>query len=132
MADEPALFPAAEIRSAIGCLADGEDIEPALLAAARAALAGVCPTADRGSRRFVAALDAAALRNVDTEEVIWPTDPAAPPAPGELPLAVIAAPALWAAAEADWLERDPVAWTAFVWRIAVPLARRLGLPSVWQ
>ena len=135
MSADPAALPliaAYALRDALGDLADGRAVDPLLYPMLRAALLGPVPTADAGLRQYVVAFYAVALPNVDTEEVIWPAAAERAPAAPDVPLAIITTPALWAAAEAHWSATDIVAWTAFVWRIARPLARHLGVVPGWR
>lgn len=92
---------------------------------------GAAETSDRGSQIFVVGVDAANQHNVDTEELIWPRDPTAD-YKDDVPLEAISNPELWKEAEAYWMEEDPLAWTAFVWRVAVPLAEGLGIIGSWD
>ena len=124
------LFPAMEIRDAIGELADGHPVDPLLLATVRAAVAGVCPTADQGEREFFIDVSGCGLFNVDTEELIWPHEPGFE-IPDYLPLRILTDSTLWEQARQWWDDR-PREWTAFVWRFAVPLSNRLGFVGAWQ
>jgi hypothetical protein len=125
---EPAggLFPAMEIRDAVGALADGGPVDPRLVPFIRMAVAGTCPTSDRGEQQFVVGIDGCDLPNVDTEELIWPR-PLGDGPDGDVPLRVLTDQELWERTRSRWDDADPRSWTAFVWRIAVPLSRRLGL-----
>ncbi|HJZ54604.1 MAG TPA: hypothetical protein VKE74_06575 [Gemmataceae bacterium] len=67
MEDPHELFTAMEVRDAIGMLADGYPIEPGLIPFVRAAVAGLCPTADRGEQQFVVDVSGCGLFKVDTE-----------------------------------------------------------------
>jgi hypothetical protein len=125
------LFPAMEIRDAIGALADGHPIDPRLIPFVRAAVAGVCPTSDRGVQQFVADVGGCGLFNVDTEELIWPRG-AGDDVGDDVPLRVLTDRGLWEQARRPWDEDHPREWTAFVWRVAVPLSRRLGFVGAWR
>jgi hypothetical protein len=123
------LFTAMEIRDAIGELADGNSIDSRLLPFVRAAVTGLCPTSDRGEQQFVVDVSGCALFNVDTEELIWPRTPS--DAPGDdIPLRVLTDAELWERARHRWEDRQE--WTAFVWRIAVPLSNRLRFVGAWR
>lgn len=126
------LIDAYALRDALGAVADGRVVDPRLHPVLRAALQGPVATADAGLRQYVVGFYAVALANVDTEEVIWPGAADALPAAPDVLLATVTTPALWAAAEAHWLATDAVAWTAFVWRIAHPLVRHLGIAPGWR
>ena len=126
------LFPAMEIRDAIGDLADGVAVDPTLLPAVRAAVAGLCPTADGGEQQFVVDVSGAGLFNVDTAELIWPWAPNDEIGGDDVPLQALTDPVLWERARSRWDADRPREWAAFVWRIAVPLANRLGFVGAWQ
>jgi hypothetical protein len=121
-----------EIRDAIGDLADGMPVAPALRFWVQAALSGMCETADRGAQCYRVDLSAVTQHNVDTAELIWPNHPDSPPHPDEVPLQIITDPLRWEQARQQWMAHDPIAWTAFVWRVAVPLVTRLGMRGAWQ
>lgn len=121
------LFGAMEIRDAIGALADGRPVEAELVEVVRAALNGPVETADRGQQVFVVGVFTADLSNVDTEEIIWPRPVGHVPSDGDVLLTCVTSETEFHAERERWMEEDPVAWTAFVWRVAVPLANRLGL-----
>lgn len=131
MSDTNELFPAIEIRDAIGMLADGHEVDPRLMPFIRAAVTGLCPTADRGDQQFVVAVDAAHLFNVDTEELIWPIGPEEESS-DNVPLRALTQPELWEQSRRRWEDEHPRAWTAFVWRVAVPLINRLGIVGAWR
>src|SRR5687768_5052030 len=120
-------FSAFQIRDAIGTWADGLPIDPALVPSVRAAVAGACPTSDRGTQRFVVDVSGCGLFNVDTEELIWPRSPDEQVGAADVPLEVLTDRELWRRTAGRWDEEQPRDWTAFVWRVAVPLCRRLGL-----
>lgn len=123
---------AMEIRDAIGQLADGLPVDPQLIPFVRAAVAGPCPTADRAQQSFIADVEGCVLFNVDTEELIWPVDPGKDNGEHYLPLDVLSNRDLWERTCARWDEQDARAWTAFVWRVAVPLSRRLAITAPWR
>jgi hypothetical protein len=124
-------FSAMEIRDEVGVLADGGTIDQKYIDIIKAAVQGVVETADKGSQIFVVMIECANQHNVDTEELIWPRDPASNDK-DSVPLEVIANPDLWEKAAAYWLEAAPLSWTAFVWRVAVPLADRLKIIGSWD
>jgi hypothetical protein len=125
------LFPAMEIRDAIGQLADGLPVDPRLLPSIGAAVAGLCLTSDRGDQQFVVDVSGCGLFNVDTEELIWPRGNHE--AIGDdLPLRVLTDRELWNAAHRKWDEEHPREWAAFIWRVAVPLSRRLRFVGAWR
>jgi hypothetical protein len=127
------LFSAMKIRDAIGDLADGETVASDLMPSVRAAVIGTCPTVDRGEQEFVVGVMQAGLFNVDTAELIWPRDPGHPVCnDNDVLLRVVTDPELWEQARQHWEASQPQEWTAFVWRIAVPLSNRLGLVGAWR
>jgi len=123
-------FNSFDIRDAIGQMADGLEVNERLMPSIRAAVSGICETADRGTQIFVVGIAQSNLHNVDTEELIWPKNPADDPF-DDLPLHTMLDANAWTSAMNQWLNEDPVAWTAFVWRIAVPLSNRLQLTEAW-
>jgi len=124
------LFPAMEIRDAVGELADGYPIDPQLVPFIRTAVTGLCPTSDRGEQQFVVDISGCGLLNVDTEELIWPRHPG-DDRDDDVPLSVLTDRELWERICSRWDEERPRQWVAFVWRIAVPLSRRLGFSTAW-
>ena len=124
-------FSSMDIRDAIGAFADDGTIAQEYVAIIKAAVQGVVETSDRGSQIFVVGVYAANQPNVDTEELIWPRDPTVD-YKDDVPLKAISNPELWKQAEAYWMEQDPLAWTAFVWRVAVPLVEGLGIIGAWD
>jgi hypothetical protein len=125
------VFPAMDIRDAIGELADGHPIDPELVPFVRAAVAGPCLTSDEGTRQFVVNLLACDQFNVDTEELIWPAHPDAHAA-DDIPLRVLTDRKLWQQMHDRWAGDYPREWTAFVWRIAHPLSLRLPFAPAWR
>jgi hypothetical protein len=123
---------AMEIRDAIGQLADGLPVDPQLIPFVRAAAAGPCPTADRGAQSFIVDVAGCVQFNVDTEELIWPLGPGKDADEHYLLLAVLSDRDLWERTRARWDEQDARAWTAFVWRVAVPLCRHLAITAPWR
>lgn len=123
------LFPAMEIRDAVGELADGHSIDPQLVQVIRTAVAGLCPTSDRGEQQFVIDISGCSLLNVDTDELIWPRDPGGDCGDDDVPLSILSDRDLWERTRSRWDEERPRQWVAFVWRIAVPLSRRLELST---
>src|SRR5690348_1988303 len=100
------LFPAMEVRDAIGQLAEGREIDPRLMPFVRAAVTGLCKTSDRGEQQFVVDVSGAGSFNVDTEELIWPR------APGDdirddVPLRALTDRGLWEQARCRWDEHHP-------------------------
>jgi hypothetical protein len=124
-------FSAMEIRDAIGELAHSGTTDQKYVETIKAAVQGIVETADRGNQIFEVAIYCANQHNVDTEELIWPVEPLDTDK-DSVPLPVISNPELWRKAEAYWIEHAPVSWTAFVWRVAVPLADRLGIVGSWD
>jgi hypothetical protein len=125
------LFTAMQIRNAIGQVADGMEVDPKLIPFVRAAVTGVCPTSDRGDQQFVVNVDTVDLFNVDTEELIWPRDPDED-IHEDVPLHILTQPDLWEHTRRQWDDAYPREWSAFTWRIAVPLANRLGFVGAWR
>jgi hypothetical protein len=132
MATEEPLFEAMRIRDAIGQIADGIETSPLLLACTRAAVSGFCLTADRGEQEFAVDVSGCRLTNVDTEELIWPRTVGHIGESNDVPLRVLTSPELWSRACVIWEKKDPLAWTAFMWRIAIPLSNRLNLAGAWR
>lgn len=133
MTGEPNTFDAYSIREEIGYLADSEATDEKFLQTIRAALNGPCQTSDKGLQLFVVDLRAVGQFNVDTSELIWPVDPSRDFIQNdEIPLSVIVNQQLWKQLQDLWEKKDPVSWTAFVWRIAVPLANRLNIVGSWR
>lgn len=124
-------FTAMDIRDAIGQVADGQSVEPALVPLVRAALLGPCPTSDLGQQQFVVDVSGCGLFNVDTEELIWPRI-IGDDIFDDVPLRIITAPEIWNETRQRWDEDRPRDWAAFVWRIAVPLCRRIGVVGAWE
>jgi hypothetical protein len=125
------LFPAFDIRDAVGSVADGQPVDASLLPSVRAAVHGLCPTSDRGQQQFVVDVRGCALFNVDTEELIWPRHPDQD-IHSDVPLRILTDEDLWKQTRRWWDEEQPREWAAFVWRVAVPLSRRLGLVGAWE
>lgn len=111
-------------------MADGCDVDERLIPSVRAAVEGRCETADRGKQIFVVDIAQSNRHNVDTVELIWPRDPA-DDLFDDLPLNTMLNANAWTFAMNRWIKLDPVAWTAFVWRIAIPLSNRLKLTEAW-
>ena len=120
-----------DIRDAVGLMIDGCEVESCCLPFVRAAVSGTCMTEDKGEQQFVVNMNAVLLHNVDGEELIWPSNPDEC-ADSEIPLRVIVDPELWKQFEEEWEPEAPAEWTAFVWRIAVPLVSQLGLVGSWD
>ncbi|MCG6192583.1 hypothetical protein LFX25_04945 [Leptospira sp. FAT2] len=132
MIESSELYDAFTIRDEIGMLADAVVSDEKYLKAVRSAMEGPCQTSDQGLRLFVVSLIAVNQTNVDTEELIWPIDPSTDTfGTEEIPLCVLTDKDLWLKYEAHWKENDPVAWTAFFWRIAVPLTDKLAILPPW-
>lgn len=131
MSSPSQLFRATDIRDAIGMLADGCAVDPQLLPVVRAAVAGPCPTSDQGDREFFVDVSGCSLFNVDTEELIWPHEPGFED-PDYLPLRTLTNAVLWERTGLRWEHDRPRDWTAFVWRVAVPLSNRLGFVGAWR
>ena len=126
------LFPAMKIRDAIGELADGCLIDPGLVPFVRAAVTGPCQTSDRGKQQFVVDVSGCGLFNVDTEELVWPGNPGDDWDDAYVPLDILTDRERWEQSHRRWDEERPRQWAAFVWRIAVPLSRRLGFVAAWR
>jgi hypothetical protein len=139
-------FSAYEIREEMGWFADGVATEEKYLPDIKAAVEGPYLTSDQGMQIFVVSIDAANRHNVDTAELIWAMDSSYQfnefreiTLEGksytihnlDVPLNAIVNKDLWLKAEEYWTEKDPVSWTAFVWRVAVPIANRLKIPGCW-
>ena len=71
------------------------------------------------------------LVNVDTEELVWPRG-AGDDIEDDVPLAACTDRARWELARRHRDGDCPREWTAFLWRIAVPLSRRLGFAGAWH
>jgi hypothetical protein len=126
------VFSSIDIRDAVGQLADGGSIDPKLVPFVRAAVAGQCPTSDRGEQEFVVDVSGCGLFNVDTEELIWPQNPGDETGDSYVLLRILTDRELWEQARSRWDEGHPREWTAFVWRVAVPLSYRgLGFRAAW-
>jgi hypothetical protein len=125
------LFTWLQIRDAIGLLADTGRIEAQFVRFARAAVTGLCPTFDEGETQFGADVSGCNLFNVGTEELIWPWSPAMEGGDYIL-LPALTNADLWNKAREIFEESQPVEWTAFVWRIAVPLSIGLGFVGAWS
>jgi hypothetical protein len=135
-------FSTEEIRDEIGWFADGDITEEKYLPVIKAAVEGSCLTSDRGMQLFVVSIDAANKHNVDTAELISAVDTSyqfngfdkrSSTCPNyDVPLNAIVNKDIWLKAEEYWTKEDPVLWTAFVWRVAVPLAKRLKLFGSWR
>ncbi len=131
MTENIELFSAYEIRDEIGSFADGDRINEKYLPIINAALAGPCLTSDKGPQIFVVNIDCANQHNIDTAELIWPVDPLGS-LNQEVPLQAIIKKEMWLEAKNFWEKEDPISWTAFVWRVAVPIANRLNILSSWS
>jgi hypothetical protein len=125
------LFPAMKIRDAIGALADGRPIDARLVPFVHAAIRGLCPTSDLGERQFVIDIGVCGSFNMDIEELIWPHGPDDDIGEG-VPLRLLTDSELWEATRRRWDEAWPREWTAFIWRVAVPLSNRLAIIGAWR
>ena len=128
---ENGLFPAMKIRDAIGALADGRPIDARLVPFVHAAVGSLCPTSDLGEQQFVIDIGGCGSFNLDIEELIWPRGPDDDVGDG-VPLRLLTDAELWEETRRRWDEALPREWTAFVWRVAVPLSNRLGIIGAWR
>lgn len=120
-----------ELRDAIGQLIDGCDVDEKYIPAIREAVRKSYVTSDKGEQIFVVSVAQAHLFNVDTEELIWCVAQDSE-TEDDLPLPVLLDASKWNIALQHWSSENPVAWIAFIWRIAVPLSNRLGFVGAWH
>ena len=120
------MYDALVIRDALGALADGTAVDAELRTSALEALSGIVETADRGPQKFIVGVTEANLPNCDTAELIWPRDPDEAVDDDDTPLEYLTDEALFETERSRWIERDPVSWTAYYWRVAAPLLRCLA------
>ena len=127
------VYDAYTIRDEIGFLADSDVTDKKYLPVIKAAINEFCETSDKGFQIFVASLEAVNQFNVDTSELIWPVDQSRDFSQNEeIPLNAIVNKELWVKVKEYWEIKDPISWTAFIWRIAVPLSNKLNIVGSWR